>query len=189
MEIGELAAAVDAVETEVNKWEAPVWGRDDVNAAVALWDSLDRLIGNLMILRRDHAIVLARRIPDQYTAPVGNGTVTVHRNLPKTEKWNGAGVLLALSQTMIDSNGEMVAAIPYDTARKVIPACGDGQTSSKWKMGELRKAIPNATEFRDVEWGEAQIARGQMWQPNTKPVAESPASAQVEPDPSQDDNN
>jgi hypothetical protein len=106
----------------------------------------------------------------------------VHRTLPKTEKWDGAGVLHALSQTMIDSNGEMVAAIPYDTARAVIPACGDGQTSSKWKMGELRKAIPNAREFREVEWGEAQIARGQQWQPNTKPpVTESPTESPADP--------
>lgn len=177
MTLSELSGALQAVEDEVNTWSLPLWSQPDLDDAVAVWDQFDRLITNLAILRRDHATVLARRIHDEYST----GEVTVHRTLPKSEKWDGHGVLTALSESVIDANGEMIEAIPLEVARAVIPACGEGQTSSKWKMGALKQHIPNATQFRQVEWGEAQVGRGPAYVRNQTPSTDQTADEQGDP--------
>jgi hypothetical protein len=156
----EMAARVRAVSAEVFSWTADPrdWGRDEVDDAVAVWDALDRLIDSLTILRRDHAVVLARRVDDQYTA---NG-VTIHREVPMTEEWNGSDVLDAMSETVIDANGEAIQAIPVEDARAVLPACLPGQTSSRWKITELRQRIPRPEQHRKRVYGDAYVARGPL---------------------------
>ncbi len=150
-----------AIETGVNSLRVDAeWGPDDVDAVTEAWDRVDRLITNLGIIRRDLAIALARRTSDEHTAITAGGLVTVHRRVETSEQWDGAAVLMALAEEVIDRDGELIGAIRLDVAQRVLPACGPGQTSSKWKLTELRQAIPKADEYRKVQRGAALIARG-----------------------------
>jgi hypothetical protein len=161
MDCADTNRRLEAIETDVNALRVDAeWGRDDVDAATEAWDRIDRLITNLGILRRDLAIALARRTDDEHTAVTAGGLVTVHRRVETSEQWDGAGVLMALAEEVIDRDGELIGAIRLDVAQRVLPACGPGQTSSKWKLSELRQVIPKADEYRKVQRGAALIARG-----------------------------
>jgi hypothetical protein len=160
-----MSARLDAIVDEIGMMttDPREWGREDLQGAVAVWDRLDRLIGELSVLRRDHAIVLANRLPDQYTAATAHGAVTVHRNPLKTEAWDGHGVLADLAAPMIDGNGERLEAVPVSILRDVLPAVAQGATSSRWKVNELRKINPGIVESRrTVTWGDVLIARGPL---------------------------
>jgi hypothetical protein len=169
----ELSEALSVILTEVNSWLLASWDREQTDVAVEAWDRMDRLIGSLMIVRRDLGVLLARRLPDEYTTRTRDDDVTVHRTIPKTEKWNGHGVITDLAQPMVDADGEKVDAVPARVLRQVLPACGEGQVSSKWKIGELRKHL-QAELYRTVEWGDPLLARGPLaYQArNTKPPDE-----------------
>lgn len=160
----EFSDRIDAVLTEVASWttDPREWGRPDLDGAGEVWDRLDRLITDLTILRRDHAVVLAHRIDDQQTLYTRDGTVIVHRDVPRTERWDGHAVLGALGDEMVSRDGEIVDAIPVDVARAVLPACVQGQTSSRWKITELRKVLDAPESFREVDYGDAVIARGPL---------------------------
>jgi hypothetical protein len=160
----EMSERLDAVRVETMTWTTDPrdWGRDDVDDAVEVWHRLHRLIGDLAILRRDHARVLARRIDDEHSATTRDGRITVHRQTERTDQWNGSDVIDALAVPMIDANGEVLPAIPADSARAVIPACEQGATSSRWKITELRKVVENADDFRRTVYGETTIALGPL---------------------------
>lgn len=179
----ELVTHIAQVETDVNRWStrADEWGRDEIADAVEAWDRLDRLITNLTILRHDYGTTLARRLPDEYTAATRGGAVTVHRSVSANHHWNGHDLIEALAEPMVDTTtGEHVQAIPVTVARAVIPACGQGQTSSKWKITEVRKRV-EADKYHNVDYGDATIARGPLaYQArNTRSPAEPPASPTV----------
>ena len=159
----ELSDRIADVMVEVATWTADPrdWGRSDLDGAVEVWDRLDRLMTDLAVLRRDHAVVLGRRVDDQQTAFTRDGRVTIHRDVPRTERWDGHGLLGELASTLVDTaSGEIVDAVPVDVLRAVVPACGQGATSSKWKISELRKVLQQPEAFREVDYGDAVIARG-----------------------------
>ena len=176
----ELNQRLTAVEADTATWATHPgeWHREDVDDALEVWDRLDRLIDSLMALRHDYAHTLARRLPDQYTGDTHNGRVTVHRTVDARHRWDGHGLVEALSRSLIDPDtGEVTRAIPTEVAAAVIPACGQGQTSSKWKISEVRKHV-QADDFHKVTYGDALIARGPLaYQArNTKPTGPPPAS-------------
>ena len=152
------------------------WGRADLDVAGEVWDRLDRLIIDLTILRRDHAVVLAHRIDDQQTLYTRDGFVTVHRDLPRSEKWDGHGVIGELADPMVTKDGDIIDAVPVDVLRDVLPACGPGATSSKWKVTALRQVLPSADEYREVTYGDTIIARGPI--PSQVRHAKPPVSPQ-----------
>jgi hypothetical protein len=158
----ELSDRIATLLAEVASWQADPrgWGRDDLDGAIEVWDRLDRLITDLTIIRRDHAVTLAHRISDEHTGTTRSGPVTVHRDTPRSERWDGHGLLGELAEQMITADGEIVDAVPVDVLRDVVPACAQGQTSSKWKVTELRKVLPKPEDFREVEYGIAIVARG-----------------------------
>ena len=160
----EMSDAVDAVRVEAMTWttDPREWGRDELDDAVEVWNRLDRLIADLTILRRDHALVLARRVDDEHIAVTRDGRITVHRTTPRTEQWDGAAVIDALATPMVDPNGELVPAIPADVVRAVVPACNEGATSSKWKVTALRKVVGNVDDYRHVVYGETTIGAGPL---------------------------
>lgn len=174
MNLHDFLTRLDGVAELVDDWQIPNdWGRDDVDTAVAVWDRLDHLIATLSVLRREHGITVARRIPDEYTAPTRHGLVTVHTQTEKTETWDGHAVLGDLSEEVIDANGERIQAIPLDVARDVIPACGPGAVSSKWKVTRLRATRPEVEQrHHTVTWGDTLIARGVRY--NARPRTEKP---------------
>jgi hypothetical protein len=165
-----------AIELDVNALVIdPEWGPEDRDAATETWDRIDRIIGNLRILLRDQGLALARRTDDEHTAVTANGAVTIHRHVESSEKWDGWSVLQALAEEVIDRDGELIGAVRLDTLQEVLPAVGQGQTSSKWKMGGLAKILPNAKDYRKVDYGAALIARGPLPRAlrNRKPAATS----------------
>jgi hypothetical protein len=171
--LDEVIARLAGIESELDSLlpAANSWGRDDVDAAVEVWDRYDRLISLLMLIRRDHGMVLARRLPDQYTTVLASGErVTVHRETPKKEQWDGWQILGDLAQPVVNPDGELLDAIPVDVARKVIPACGQGAVSSKWKITELANLL-NPDDYRTVTWDDPVIARGPRYGANSKPPA------------------
>jgi hypothetical protein len=174
-----MSNALDQVKVQISMLttDPREWSRDDVDMAAEVWHRLDRLITDLMILRRDHGIVLAHRVDDEFTALTRDGNITLHRKPEKTEQWDGAGVLDDLAQPMIDANGEKVDAVPADTLRKVLPACEPGKVSSKWKRTALRQVVPGVEDSRlTVTDGEVLIARGPRWQrPKAKKTTPPPA--------------
>lgn len=174
----ELSDRIAAVLLEVTTWTADPrdWGRADLDGAGEVWDRLDRLIIDLTILRRDHAVVLAHRIDDQQTLYTRDGAVTVHRDLPRSEKWDGHGVIGELADPMVTKDGDIIDAVPVDVLRDVLPACGPGATSSKWKVTALRQVLPSADEYREVTYGDAIIARGPI--PSQVRHAKPPVSPQ-----------
>jgi hypothetical protein len=176
----ELSDRIAAVMVEVTSWSADPreWGRSDLDGAVEVWDRLDRLMTDLAVLRRDHAVVLGRRVDNEQTAFTRDGRVTVHRDVPRNERWDGHRVLGELAEPLVDTTtGEVVDAVAVDVLRAVIPACVQGQTSSRWKITELRKVMQQPEAFREVDYGDAVIARGPL--PlrvrNARPPAESAA--------------
>jgi len=189
----EMSDAIAEVAAIVIYWSETTdpaeWGRDDLDTAVEVWDRLDRLMTDLAILRRAHGIVLARRIDNERTAITRDGPTTIHRDLPRTERWDGHRVIAELAVELVDTDtGEVVQAVDVDVLRRVLPACGEGQTSSKWKISELRKEI-QADQYREVTYGDAVIARGPLAAQvrNTRPPKESshdespPAHSPAEP--------
>jgi hypothetical protein len=161
MDCGDTNQRLASIETDLNALVIDAnWERDDLDAATEVWDRLDRLITNAMILRRDIAVALARRTGDEHRAVTAGGAVTIHRRVESSEQWDGHGVLMALAEEVIDRDGELIGAVRLDVAQRVLPAVGPGQTSSKWKMTELRQVLPNADEYRKVVTGDALVARG-----------------------------
>jgi len=161
----ELSDRIAAVMVEVATWmvDPSEWGRDDLDTAIEVWNRLDRLMIDLAVLRRDHARVLARRVDNEQTVITRDGSVTIHRDVPRNEKWDGHRVLGELAAPLIDADtGEVVEAVDVEVLRRVIPACVQGQTSSRWKITELRKEMQNPEHLRSVEYGDAVIARGPM---------------------------
>jgi hypothetical protein len=159
----ELSDRIADVMVEVTTWTADPrdWGRSDLDGAVEVWDRLDRLMTDLAVLRRDHAVVLARRVDNEQTAYTRDGRITIHRAVPSTERWEGHELLGELAETLVDTTtGERVPAVELNVLRAVIPACGQGQTSSRWKVTELRKVMENPERYREVDYGDAVIARG-----------------------------
>ena len=160
----EMSDALDRIEVAINALTTDPrdWGRTELDGAVEVWARFNRLIDSLMILRRDHAVVLARRIPDQYTATTRQGAETIHRTVPKNEAWDGHRLLGELAVPLVSlPDGDIIDAIPVDVARAVIPACEQGRTSSKWKVTEVRKRIPDAEKrLRKVTYGDAVVAPG-----------------------------
>jgi hypothetical protein len=151
---------------------ATEWGRGDVDRGIEVWNRLDRLMADVATLRRQHAVTLGHRIgKGDYLALTRDGTITVHRETETNHQWDGHAVLGELAQRLADmQTGDIVEAIPLDVARAVIPACGQGAVSSKWKVTELRKAIPDAeTRLHKTKFGDAMIARGPGRQRNSKP--------------------
>lgn len=176
----ELSDRIAATQAEVATWTVnpAEWGREELDAAVEVWDRLDRLMTDLSILRREHAVELARRVDDERTSITRDGPVTVHRDIQRAERWDGHAVLGELAAPLIDIvNGELVDAITVEVLRTVLPAVGTGQTSSKWKISGLRKAMQNPERFRQVEYGTAVVVRGP--QPsqtrNARPSTEPPS--------------
>ena len=173
----ELSDRIAAVLVEVAQWtiDPRDWGRSDLDGAVEVWDRLDRLMTDLAVLRRDHAVVLARRIDNEAKAYTRDGSIVIHRDIPRNERWDGHRVIGELAAPLVDTTtGEMVQAVPIDVLRDVLPACGQGATSSKWKITALRKVLQNPEDFREVDYGDAVIARGPLPSRvrNTKPPAE-----------------
>lgn len=161
----ELSDRIAGVMVEVASWTADPrdWGRSDLDGAVEVWDRLDRLMTDLAVLRRDHAVVLGRRVDDQQTAFTRDGRVTIHRDVPRTERWDGHELLGELASPLIDGDtGEVLDAVPVDVLRAVVPACVQGQTSSRWKITELRKVVQNPERYREVDYGDALVARGPL---------------------------
>ena len=161
----ELSDRIAAVMVEVASWSADPrdWGRSDLDGAVEVWDRLDRLMTDLAVLRRDHAVVLGRRVNDEQTAFTRDGRVTIHRDVPRNERWDGHAVIGELAESLINKEtGEVVDAVDVETLRAVIPACVQGQTSSRWKITELRKVMQQPEAFREVDYGDAVIARGPL---------------------------
>jgi hypothetical protein len=178
----EMSARLTSILDEVTMMTTDPrdWGRADLQGAVAVWDRLDRLIDTLTVLRRDHAFVLARRLPDQYTAATIHGAVTVHRNPTKNDLWDGHGLIGDLAETVINADGERIEAVPVDTLRSVLPACGQGATSSKWKITEVRKVLPDevVAARHSVEWGDTLIARGPLYvSRNSRPPVDTGTSS------------
>ena len=181
MNLAKILQQVAAIDADINALDIDAdWDRDDIDDAVKLWDRLDKLITNAMIVRRDHGVILARRIPDEHTT--GDG-ITVHRTVESHHEWDGHAVLGALAKPLVDTGtGEMVEAIPLTDARDVIPACGQGATSSKWKITELRKRL-DPTPFHKVEYGSSIIARGpNTYGKNKTPKTPSPQAPTDEPE-------
>ncbi len=179
--LAKILQQVAAIDASVNELDVDAdWARQDIDYAVELWDRLDKLITNAMIVRRDHGVILARRIPDEYTTADG---LTVHRTIETHHEWDGHAVLGALAQPLVNiDTGEMVEAIPLADARDVIPACGQGATSSKWKITELRKRL-DPTPFHKVEYGSSIIARGpNTYTRNKTPKTPSPQALTDEPE-------
>jgi len=179
--LAEALQRVGALDLEINDLDIDAnWARQDLDYAVELWDRLDKLITNAMIRRREHAVILARRIDGDYTT--ADGAITVHRTIETSHQWDGHGLLGALAKPLVDTDtGEVIKAIPLNTARDVIPACGEGATSSKWKITEVRKRL-NPEGFHNVEYGSAIIAKGpNTYGKNKTPKTPSPQASTDEP--------
>lgn len=174
----EMADALDAVAVQIAALttDPREWGRDDLQGAVEVWDRIDRLITDLVILRRDHGIVLARRIPDEYRAETRNGVVTLHREPSVSVEWDGWELTAALAEPMINTDGERIEAIPLDDVRAVVPACGQGATSSKWKITELRQRLTDADKFRRTTFGDTTVARGPQYRRRSTPPVHEPVT-------------
>ena len=173
--LGRIADQVGNLTTDPREW-----GRGDVDASIEVWNRLDKIITDLTILRRDHAVVAATRIDDEHTAVTRDGIITVHRDTETTTVWDGAGVLDDLAQTVIDANGERIDAVPVDTLRKVIPACEPGKTSSKWRVRDLAQVSPGIVRARSkVTDGDTMIKRGGSFTRNRyrKPSTDTPETA------------
>lgn len=161
MTAAEMADVLDQIQTAVDALTADPrdWDREQIDDAIGVWDRLDRLATSAQILRRDHAVVLARRLPDEYTA----GPVTVHRTVEKTEAWDGHAVIADIASPVINADGERIDAVPVEILRDVLPACGQGAVSSKWKRTSLDRIDPEiAKQRRTVTYGDNLIARGPL---------------------------
>lgn len=159
----ELSDRIADVAAEVATWsdiDPRDWGRGDLDGAVEVWDRLDRLMTDLAIIRRDHALTLAHRVNNEQKAYTRDGPVMIHRDVPRNERWDGHRVLGELAEHLVNVDGEFVDAVPVEVLRAVLPACVQGQTSSRWKITELRKVLPQPEVFREVDYGDAVIARG-----------------------------
>lgn len=159
----ELSDRIADVAAEVATWsdiDPRDWGRGDLDGAVEVWDRLDRLMIDLAILRRDHALTLARRVDNEQKAYTRDGPVMIHRDVPRNERWDGHRVLGELAEHLVNVDGELIDAVPVEVLRAVLPACVQGQTSSRWKITELRKVLEQPEAFREVDYGDAVIARG-----------------------------
>jgi hypothetical protein len=133
------------------------FGLDD---RIEMWSLLDVMIGTLAVYRTQWALSAAGEMPwtETYTHPTLG---PFHRNAYPSTKWNGAGVLTALTRTMIDPDtGETVGAVPTEVLRDVLPAVGDGMTSSSWKASGLGVHGIDASKFKETTYGQPTIGKG-----------------------------
>lgn len=146
----ETSLANDLAQLDPDDW-------DDVDNTIDAWDTLDRIRAMIAVHVRDLSTRAAKLLP---TAEYDAATGTYHKTTPRTEKWDGFGVVGALGEPFIDADtGELVRAVPVDVLREVLPACGPGATSSKWKRRALA-AHMDVERYSTVEWGTPVVVRG-----------------------------
>lgn len=131
---------------------------EDVDQSLQAWDTIDNMLAVLNVLKRELSTVVAEIVPEQYTTADG---FEIHTVATKTEKWDGAGVLNALGQNMVDAeSGEVVRAVPIETLSDVLPAVTGTATSSKWKIRGLLAHLPSVDQYHSYEYKKAQVRRG-----------------------------
>ena len=147
------------------------WDTDD---ALTVWDQLDNLLALVKIVTYQHGALLAARLPAEYEHPVIG---TVHWDTESKQRWDGAGVLSALSAPLMDrETGEILDAVPTATLRNVLPAVQPGKTSSKWNKTGLTAAGIQPSAYCDTEWGSKVLKRGPKYRRNlTAPPEGAPA--------------
>jgi hypothetical protein len=131
----------------------------DDDAGLEVWHELDELLSALRIVHRRVGCNLADRLPSEYTHPTVG---VVHWDTESNTTWDGNGILNALGKPMVDQQtGEKdVPAVPVATLRKVLPACGPNQTSSKWKKTGLRAAGIRPGNYSRTDYGQRVLRRG-----------------------------
>jgi hypothetical protein len=130
-----LQEQVDELLDEIRPAEFP-----DVDETLKCWAIVDEIITDLSVLRSEMSNIAAKIIPIGYTTE--DGELEVHTVTPTNTKWDGHGILNALGVPLIDQNsGEVIRAVPVDVLQDVLPACGKGATSSKWKITKLKDHI------------------------------------------------
>jgi len=136
----------------------------DTDELAVIWDQVDRLTSELAVWVRDLAVEFGDRInalPDRQYEHAVIGPVTVRVN--RTEKWDGRGVLAALTHDVIDlGTGEHIDAVRVDTLAQVLPAVTEGQTSSRWKVSGLRAVLGDHApdRYRTVKHSRPIAVRG-----------------------------
>ena len=155
-----LATQVDSLHTDID------W--DNVDEHVDAWDQLDRLHGDLMVLIRQHSVELAAKLPLEYLHPRAG---VIHTTTETRVAWDGAGVLEALTENLIDPNtGEIVPAVATTTLSDVIPAAKQGRRSSKWSISGLRAAGVDPDEYRATSFGDRLLRRGPKYVNRSHPT-------------------
>lgn len=151
--------------TGFEKIDADQW---EENEALDIWLRLDELLAQIRVIHRQHGCKLADRLPDSYKHPTLG---EVHSEWEKKERWDGDGVLTALSTRMAHvETGDIEDAVPTKTLRAVLPACGPNQISSKWKRTGLQAAGIPTGQFHEIEWGDKVLKKGPKYAPrNPKP--------------------
>lgn len=149
-------AAVQADLERIDQAQPDDWPIDD---ALVVWEILDRVCQLARMVLYRHGCVLAARLPDEYDHhEIGK----VHTQVESKVKWDGAAVLNALSQPMVNQEtGEKdVPAVRLDILRKVLPAVQPGNTSSRWNKSGLTAAGIQPGMYSETEWGSKVLRRG-----------------------------
>lgn len=153
----DLVVAATVIVERLDACEPP----DDVDDLLALWTALRAVERGLGVIARQWSIDAAERVEArgdrEYRTRTGD---LFHVERSKRERWRGYDLLAALSDRMVDGDGELVDAIPTRVLRDVLPACGDEDaTSSRWRTTGLRGLV-DIDRYRDVEYGPAEIRTG-----------------------------
>lgn len=150
-----LAAAVEQFGALVRPAD---FGEDALDDLLVLWERLDNVRQTATAVAREASTVAARLIGfnRQYEGPV-----TVHTTSQVSEKSDGRGILMSLVTDMIEpETGEKMLAIPLDVLLDILPAVGEGQTSSKWKKSGLKNHDIDPEKFIKTEYGPQQVRLG-----------------------------
>ena len=135
---------------------------DSLDDVIVLWSELRGLANDVYVMVRELGTLIADEMDlehrDEYEHPkVG----PLYTDRARNERWNGAAVLAALCKPMVDPEvGEFEPAVPVGVLAKVLPAVGEGQTSSKWKKSGLRAVGLDPDDYVTTEWQRAQVRPG-----------------------------
>jgi hypothetical protein len=134
-------------------------GMNDVDDVLAIWDAADNLRQTASVLAREASTAAAAELgfSKQHESEIG----IVHTASQSNTKTDGDAILSKLSTQMVEpESGELMAAIPTNVLREVLPAVGVGQVSSKWKKAGLKNQDLNPTDFMTTVYAERQVVRG-----------------------------
>ena len=143
----------------------PAAPADDIalNDLLQEWDAIQEAETMLRERRRRWELAAGSALADvDYDPRQGydfGGRDTVWHYQPRSDKWNGEGVLDDICRDLIDpATGEQTTGLTRDVLDQVLPAVTGGATSSKWKTTALPKRVVDRR--RSSDWKDPVVKLG-----------------------------